>query len=105
MRHSLDFLEALTRDRQREPGATYAAARAYAVLGDERRAMALLYNAVETGWARSWVLRRDPCLDSLRSRGDFMTLTGRVDRIIEDQRQRVGAGGRAVPRATAPLMI
>jgi hypothetical protein len=55
--------------------------------------MALLYNAVETGWARSWVLRRDPCLDRLRSRGDFLTLAERVDRIIAEQRQRIEAAG------------
>jgi hypothetical protein len=93
LQRSLAFLEALAEDRQREPGATYAAARIHAVLGEQRRAMALLYNAVENGWARSWMLRRDPCLDSLRSRGDFMTLTGRLDRIIAEQRQRIEAAG------------
>ena len=87
------FLESRADGRETFPGISYAAARAHAVRGDEHRAMSMLETAVATGWARTWVLRRDPSLDGLRLRGDFVAVTNRVDRIVAEQRRRIEAAG------------
>ena len=42
-------------------------------------AMAALQKAFELGWRRSWWMRSDPALKSLRGRADFAALLRRID--------------------------
>jgi tetratricopeptide (TPR) repeat protein len=83
---SFAFLDSLADERPAGPGEAYVAACAHALRGEQRQALALLDHAVEAGWARPLLFARDPCLDSLRRRTEFIAIADRIDRSLLAQR-------------------
>lgn len=83
------WIDRVTRNGQVWNGAEYIRACEFALKGDGDGAMAALGAARKLGWNRTWWMRNDPALRSLRARPDFIVLLHQIDQANATLRQKV----------------
>jgi hypothetical protein len=86
---SVARLTPLAEDLDGRPGVAVALAVAESARADQDRAVAWLQRAADAGWARRWVLERDPALATLARRTEWQVIVARVDESLAAQRARV----------------
>jgi tetratricopeptide (TPR) repeat protein len=72
-------------------GLHYQRARIQALRGERAQALASLNKAYALGWRRSWWMRSDPALSSLRNDAAFRELIARIDTDLAGARSRLQA--------------
>ncbi len=83
------WIERVKRNGQVWHGAEYIRASELALRGDAGGAMAALDAARKLGWNRTWWMRNDPALKSLRARADFIALLRQIDESNAGLRRKV----------------
>ncbi len=83
------WIDRVTRNGQVWNGAEYIRASELALKGDVDGAMAALGAARKLGWNRTWWMRNDPALKSLRARPDFIAMLHQIDEANAALRQKV----------------
>jgi TolB-like protein/DNA-binding winged helix-turn-helix (wHTH) protein/Tfp pilus assembly protein PilF len=85
----LDWVERVERNGEVWHGAEYLRASALALRGNTDAAMTALKKARDLGWRRTWWMRTDPALKTLRERPDFVALLRQTDESNAALRQKV----------------
>ena len=88
MRTLLAELQALEANGVQSWGASSLRADALAILDDRDGAMKALEQAVESGWRRTYHVRRTPHFMPFQDRSDFQQLLARVDALVIEERRR-----------------